>query len=35
MGLLEVVDGVGTPEEVLGRITEVLGKYGFFEGGRQ
>jgi adenylate kinase len=35
MGLLEVVDGVGAPDEVLGRISEVLANYGFFEGGRQ
>jgi adenylate kinase len=35
MSLLEIVDGVGTPEAVLGRISEVLASHGFFEGGRQ
>lgn len=35
MGLLEVVDGVGTPEDVLARISDVLAKHGFVEGGRQ
>ncbi|KJE77728.1 adenylate kinase [Ferrimicrobium acidiphilum] len=34
MNLLEIVDGVGTPEVVLGRISEVLASHGFFEGGR-
>ncbi|WP_298336871.1 adenylate kinase [Ferrimicrobium sp.] len=33
MGLLETVDGVGTPDEVLGRISDVLAKHGFYEGG--
>ncbi|WP_298445387.1 adenylate kinase [Ferrimicrobium sp.] len=33
MGLLETVDGVGTPDEVLARISEVLAEHGFYEGG--
>jgi len=33
MGLLETVDGIGTPDEVLGRISEVLARHGVFEGG--
>ncbi|MCL5973066.1 MAG: nucleoside monophosphate kinase [Actinobacteria bacterium] len=33
LGLLETVDGIGTPDEVLGRISDVLARHGFSGGG--